>query len=336
MRFVKTTSLIILSVLLVAACQSQAPAPEPTYTVYPTYTLYPTYTPAPRPTAQAALPSDEIENLVWPTGPRDDVIPFEDAADFMGEKITVEGTVIRTHNSDNVVFLNFSNDNQFVAVIFPDDWAKFPDPPEDLFYGKLVRIEGMIEDYQGTPEIIINDPWQIEVALTLGQPVISDCDCSQQLAQQPELSQPPEPTQEIESTSAADAFIAPTTEPETTVSPTEESAEPDAVETTEAPALAETQLISWQDAGGYEGQTITVAGKIVDTYNSGNVVFLNFDQDYRNTFKVAIFPDTWSLFPSPPEEYYNGKTVQVTGQVKMYQNAPEIIVDHPDQIEFVE
>ena len=63
---------------------------------------------------------------------------------------------------------------------------------------------------------------------------------------------------------------------------------------------------------------------------------MNFDKDFRTTFKVAIFADAWSLFPAPPEEYYRNKTVRVTGQIEMYQNAPEIVVDRPEQIEIVE
>ena len=53
----------------------------------------------------------------------------------------------------------------------------------------------------------------------------------------------------------------------------------------------------------------------------------------------ARAPETysfWPLFPAAPEDYYKDKMVQVTGEIKMYQNAPEIIVDHPDQIEIME
>jgi DNA/RNA endonuclease YhcR with UshA esterase domain len=109
-----------------------------------------------------------------------------------------------------------------------------------------------------------------------------------------------------------------------------------AADTPTPPPSAQEAVISWEEVAGYEGQTVTVAGHIVDTYNSGKVVFLNFDQDYATTFKVVIFPDAWSLFPAPPEEYYRDKVIQVTGQVKMYQNAPEIIVEQPDQIEIME
>jgi DNA/RNA endonuclease YhcR with UshA esterase domain len=51
---------------------------------------------------------------------------------------------------------------------------------------------------------------------------------------------------------------------------------------------------------------------------------------------VVIFPDAWPLFPTPPEEHYKNKIIQVTGQIQLYQNVPEIIVDHPDQINLVE
>ena len=79
-----------------------------------------------------------------------------------------------------------------------------------------------------------------------------------------------------------------------------------------------------------------VEGQIISTFNSGNVVFLNFDEDFRHTFTIAIFPDVWPLFPAPPEDYYHNKRVRVTGLIEMYQNSPEIIVDHPDQIEIME
>jgi hypothetical protein len=269
-----------------------------------------------------------MEELVWPKGPRDDVIPVEDAAAFIGQKITVEGTVVRTYNSGGAVFLNFSPDANgvFTAVIFPDDWPKFPAPPENLFYGKWVRIEGVVEEYQGTPEIIIKDPWQIEVALTLGQPVANNCDCQSAQALQPPTVTPTSPVQETPTVP-----VVPTAAPTPAVATT--PAEPmQAAPTT----VASSSVISWADAAAYEGQTVAVEGKVVDTYNSGKVVLLNFDKDFRSTFKVAIFADAWPLFPVPPETYYRDKTVRVTGQVQMYQNAPEIIVDRPEQIEIVE
>lgn len=315
MRILFTISLLVLGCFGAVACQSApSPTPYPTYTAYPTYTPYPTTTPV---QTESRLPSAEIEDLVWPTGSRDDVIPVEDAGDFINETVTVEGTIVRTHNSGGAVFLNFSPDyaDGFTAVIFPDDWKKFPTPPEDLFYGKLVRVAGTIEEYQGKPEIVIKDPWQIEVALTLGQPVVTDCNCQQ----------PPQ--------AEATATALPTIEPAAVITSTPE---PATASLPAATTASQPDVISWQEAAGYEGRSVTVEGKVVDTYNSGKVIFLNFDQAYRDSFKVVIFPDAWALFPAAPDDYYRGKSVQVTGQVKMYEGSPEIIVDHPDRIVIVE
>lgn len=312
MRLRQTVTFLMLLSWFTVACQSVPTATlYPTYTPYPTYTLYPTYTPI------STIAAAEIEKLVWPTGPRDDVIPFEDAADFLGEEITVEGTVMRTHNSGEAVFLNFSPDSEaFTAVIFPDDWPKFPAPPEELFYGKLTRIQGVVEEYKGTPEIIIREPWQIEVALTLGQPIMTTCDCTQSVALHPAQTKTFSGTV---TPAATEGYVLPTTE---TIEPTKPS--------TKLP------IIPWEDAMAYVGQNVTVKGRVIETYNSEKVVFLNFDEDYRHAFKVVIFPDIWPLFPEPPEDYYKGKTIQVTGQIEIYQNAPEIIVDQLEQIEIVE
>ena len=95
-------------------------------------------------------------------------------------------------------------------------------------------------------------------------------------------------------------------------------------------------VVSWQDAAQYYGQVVTIEGRIVQTYNSGKVVFLNFHEDYRTYFKAVIFADDWSKFPEPPEDLFLNKLVRVTGLVKEYRGAPEIIVEEPMQIEIVE
>jgi DNA/RNA endonuclease YhcR with UshA esterase domain len=253
------------------------------------------------------------------------VISWTDAADFVGTEMIVEGTVVRTYNSDQAVFLNFVEDYQgtFSVVIFPEDWSKFPRPPETLFYGRRIRVQGLIEEYQATPEIVVRDPWQIEIALTLGQE--EACDCGTPVMVEVVVTATPAVTDEA----------APTSEPvEATADATEPPPATELPPTTESPPA--TVLVNWQDAAAFVGQIVTVEGQVVDTYNSGKVVFLNFDEDYRRTFTVVIFPDAWPLFPQPPEELYRGQWVRVTGRVKMYEGAPEIIVETPDVIEILE
>ncbi len=91
-------------------------------------------------------------------------------------------------------------------------------------------------------------------------------------------------------------------------------------------------VISWEDAADYIGQKVIVKGKIVDTYDSGKALFLNFDENHSDTFTAVIFKSDEYKFDVVPEDYYLNKTVKVKGKVKVYKGAPEIIVEEPDQI----
>ena len=94
-------------------------------------------------------------------------------------------------------------------------------------------------------------------------------------------------------------------------------------------------VIAWQDAAAYEGQRVTVEGVVVDTYKSDKVIFLNFSRN-RNDFKAVIFASAWPRWPQRPDELYFGQTLRITGQVKLYEGVPEIIVDEPEQVEVVD
>jgi micrococcal nuclease len=93
------------------------------------------------------------------------------------------------------------------------------------------------------------------------------------------------------------------------------------------------QVVSWLDAGTYEGKLVTVDGTVVATHNSGNVCHLNFHEDYRKYFSVVMFGQDLAKFPPRPEDYYLKRHVRVTGIVKDYKGAPEIAVSDPAQIE---
>jgi hypothetical protein len=51
-------------------------------------------------------------------------------------------------------------DNEFVAVIFADDAAKFPDASS--LEGKTVTITGTVQMYQGKPEIVLKSASQLK------------------------------------------------------------------------------------------------------------------------------------------------------------------------------
>lgn len=95
-------------------------------------------------------------------------------------------------------------------------------------------------------------------------------------------------------------------------------------------------VLDWREAGAHVGQVVTVEGKIVRSYDSGKVTLLNFDQDYHNTLTVVIFPSLYDQFPQPPARYFDGHTVRVTGEVKLYEGAPEIVIESASQIELLD
>lgn len=94
--------------------------------------------------------------------------------------------------------------------------------------------------------------------------------------------------------------------------------------------------IPYKEAGNHVGEHVTVAGKIVRTNDRGNIIFLDFDRDWKHNLSLVIFKETRSKFSVPPHELYLGKFVKVTGKVQMYKGKPEIIIKGPGQIEIID
>lgn len=212
-----------------------------------------------------------------PTLPASGVVPWQRAGEYVGQRITVEGDIIETYNSGKVAFLNFSEDrDDFTLVIFAEDFGRFTEPPEELYYQKRVQATGRVQLYKGRPEMVLQGPDQIKILADLTPASVSS-----------------------------------------------------------AATLPPGGIVGWQDAGQYIGQKITVEGDVVRTYNSGRVAFLNFAEDYEGTLSVVIFAADFTKWPQPPDQLYLGQRIRVTGKVKEYQGAPEIVVEKPDQIEVV-
>ncbi|MBN2537257.1 thermonuclease family protein [candidate division WOR-3 bacterium] len=95
-------------------------------------------------------------------------------------------------------------------------------------------------------------------------------------------------------------------------------------------------VISWVNADEHMGELAVVEGTVVRTYQSDKVLFINFAEDYRNTFSVAIFVTDLGRFPENAKEHYLNKRVRVTGLIKEYRGAPEMIINDPEQIEVIE
>ena len=92
------------------------------------------------------------------------MIPWNEAAKWYNATMTVEGVITRTANTGRVTYLNFSSrNNDMKVVIFPQDAAKFSQPPEKMYQGKKIQVTGKVEEYQGGPEIIVRSPAQIRI-----------------------------------------------------------------------------------------------------------------------------------------------------------------------------
>jgi micrococcal nuclease len=121
--------------------------------------------------ALASADRDEKVELQWEkltselTGLK--VIGACQAGNYLNQEVIVEGKIAATYRSKtNTVFLNFDKpypNHCFTGVIFSSDQYKFVQSPENYYSNKTVRIKGKIKEYQGKPEIILNDPGQIEI-----------------------------------------------------------------------------------------------------------------------------------------------------------------------------
>jgi micrococcal nuclease len=119
-------------------------------------------------TTNAVVPVTQTNNqsLTWQKLTGGTIIDACDSAKHVGENVTIQGVVADAYQSSSqTMFLDFNKpypDNCFAAVIFKSSLDKFQDP-QNSYTNKTVRVSGKVSEYQGKPEIILNDPSQIEV-----------------------------------------------------------------------------------------------------------------------------------------------------------------------------
>ena len=96
---------------------------------------------------------------------RGTVIPWEDAHRHEGEEIVVEGTIVRTHRAEKVMYLNFHPNwkRYLTLVIHVKDLPLFPADPEKEYRGKKVRARGEVKLYKNHPEMVVRSPADITV-----------------------------------------------------------------------------------------------------------------------------------------------------------------------------
>jgi DNA/RNA endonuclease YhcR with UshA esterase domain len=84
---------------------------------------------------------------------------------YVGKPVTVQAAITDVHTArSGATFIDMGGafpDNEFVAVIFADDAAKFPDASS--LEGKTVTITGTVQMYQGKPEIVLKSANQLKM-----------------------------------------------------------------------------------------------------------------------------------------------------------------------------
>jgi hypothetical protein len=123
--------------------------------------------------------------------------------------------------------------------------------------------------------------------------------------------------------------------------------DPPASKPTSKPAKdkdAKDAIIEASDTEGLKavvGETVTVHGKVSGSFlpKSGSVLLINFEGANRN-FTVAVPKAAMEAvnagFSGDLAEAVKGKSLNVTGEVKLYKEKPEIEVTKPEQIKIEE
>jgi len=118
---------------------------------------------APEPSPKTETPTTPEAGL--PAG----AISWDKAKDHIGDRATVYGPVAGTKygvtSSGKPTWLNIGKDHpsteRFVVIIWGENRGNFSQAPEVYYLGKTIYVTGLIQEYNGIPQIEVTDPSQI-------------------------------------------------------------------------------------------------------------------------------------------------------------------------------
>ncbi len=93
-----------------------------------------------------------------------------------------------------------------------------------------------------------------------------------------------------------------------------------------------TAIVAAGEAAEHVGEYATVEGRIADVFTSDNDnTFLNFGAAYpRQVFSATVFARYRSSFKDL--HALEGRHVRITGEIRLYRNKPQIILESPAQL----
>jgi DNA/RNA endonuclease YhcR with UshA esterase domain len=107
-----------------------------------------------------------VSSLVGAFARADTIIPDTEAAQHVGQAVSIEGTITKVFKSKNGnTFLNFGGNYPDVTFVvwIPEDAPEAADPDLAGLQGKKVKISGTVQLYKGKPEIKVSTKEQIVV-----------------------------------------------------------------------------------------------------------------------------------------------------------------------------
>jgi len=125
------------------------------------------------PTPTSPIVPEQSPKTETPTTPAADLpagaISWDKAKDHIGDRTTVYGPVAGTNygatSRGKPTWLNIGKDHpsseRFVVIIWGDNRGNFPQAPEVYYLGKTIYVSGLIQEYNGIPQIEVTEPSQI-------------------------------------------------------------------------------------------------------------------------------------------------------------------------------
>lgn len=88
-------------------------------------------------------------------------------------------------------------------------------------------------------------------------------------------------------------------------------------------------VISPRDAGDHVGEIVTVSGEVVQVKVAERAIFINLAGTSGGRYLNIV---TFNMTLGDALKRYQGKSVSITGKVKMYKGKPEIVLEGMSQI----
>ena len=111
----------------------------------------------------ARLNADDKKKPALPSDAGIPVIDWKDAGGYLDKTVIVQGKIVATRNIGKICFLNFDTSRTFTAIVREASYTNFPKPPEDMYDQKIVRIRGLISEYNEKPQIEVLKPDQVMI-----------------------------------------------------------------------------------------------------------------------------------------------------------------------------